>query len=97
MDINLLKPSRIEFVHNPGALLAVSDTQASKPQWLEYIYRTAHPVLVGCPQSWLSGLGRTCRMCLVFLIKLIRGLNLALAGPLQSSTIFFMSMLWTVV
>jgi hypothetical protein len=49
LDINLLKPSRIEFVHNPDALLAVSDTQASAPQWLEYIYRTAHPVLRWLP------------------------------------------------
>ncbi len=46
------------------------------------------------PQDILltSLLGRTCKMCLVFLIKLIRGQNLALAGLLQSLTIFFMSM-----
>ncbi len=42
--INLLKPSRIEFVLHPAPLLAMSDTQASAPQWLKYIYRTEHQV-----------------------------------------------------
>jgi hypothetical protein len=28
LDINLLKPSRIDFVHHPAPLLAMSDTQA---------------------------------------------------------------------
>ncbi len=49
MDINLLKPSRLEFVHEPAPLLAISDAQASTPKWLEYYkYRTAHPA-----HSWL--------------------------------------------
>ena len=93
MDINLLKPSRIEFVHNPDALLAVSDTQASAPQWLEYIYRTTHPVLRWLPTKLAEWIRENLqRMCWVFLIKPIRGLNLALAGLLQSSTISFMNM-----
>ncbi len=49
LDSNLLKPSRIEFVDKPAPLLAMSDTQASPPQWLEHIYRTAHPALCWLP------------------------------------------------
>jgi hypothetical protein len=37
--------SRLEFVHEPAPLSAMSDAQASPPKWLEYIYRTAHPAL----------------------------------------------------
>jgi hypothetical protein len=58
--INFLKPSRIEFFHEPASLLAKSDTQASAPQLLEYIYRTAHPVLRWLPTKlaeWLCGMG----------------------------------------
>ena len=57
LDVNLLKPSRIEFVHEPAPLLALSDTQASKPQWLEYIYRTAHPVLRWLPTKLAEWIG----------------------------------------
>jgi len=45
LDINLLKPCRIELVDEPAPLLCISDTQACPPKWLEYIYRTAHPIL----------------------------------------------------
>ena len=57
LDINLLRPSRIEFVHHPAPLLAMSGTQASKPQWLEYIYRTAHPVLRWLPTKLAEWIG----------------------------------------
>jgi hypothetical protein len=33
------------LVGKPAPLSSISDTQASPPKWLEYIYRTAHPVL----------------------------------------------------
>jgi hypothetical protein len=59
-DLTFLKPSRIEFVHEPAPLLATSDTQASAPQWLEYIYRTANQVLRWLPTKlaeWLCGMG----------------------------------------
>ena len=92
MDINLLKPSRIEFVHHPAPLLATSDTQASAPEWLEYIYRTAHPVLRWLPTKLAEWIGENLQDVLGFLTKQIRGQNLALAGLLQNSTIFFMSM-----
>jgi hypothetical protein len=67
-DINLLKPSRIEFVHHPAPLLAMSDTdtQASKPQWLEYIYRTAHPVLCWLPTKLAEWIGENLQDVLGF-------------------------------
>ncbi len=49
LDINrdLLKPtgSRVEFLQAPAPLLSVPDRDASSPKWLEYVYRTVHPVL----------------------------------------------------
>jgi hypothetical protein len=46
LDINLLKPSRIEFVQDPVPPLNLRVPEGfSSPQWLEYTYRTAHPVL----------------------------------------------------
>jgi hypothetical protein len=44
--VNLLKPSKIEFVQESAPLLAMSDAQVTSPQWLEYIYRAAHPALL---------------------------------------------------
>jgi hypothetical protein len=75
-DINFLKPSRIEFFHEPAPLLATSlalaDTQASAPQWLEYMYRTAHLVLccqwlptTGKLAEWLCGMGLRLRVSAV--------------------------------
>jgi hypothetical protein len=58
-DINFPKPSRIEFVHEPAPLLVKSDTHASAPQLLEYIYRTAHRFQFWLPTKlaeWLCGM-----------------------------------------
>jgi hypothetical protein len=66
LDINLLKPSRIEFVHHHAPLLAMSDTQASKPQWLEYIYRTAHPILCWLPTKLAEWIGENLQDVLGF-------------------------------
>jgi hypothetical protein len=57
LDINLLKPSRIEFVHEPAPLLAMSDAQTSTPKWLEYMYRTAHPALSWLPTKLTEQIG----------------------------------------
>jgi hypothetical protein len=57
LDINLLKPIRIELVDEPAPTLSISDTQASLPQWLEYIYRTAHPVLRWLPTKLAEWIG----------------------------------------
>jgi hypothetical protein len=35
----------------------MSDTQASKPQWLKYIYRTEHPVLHWLPTKLAEWIG----------------------------------------
>ncbi len=55
-DINLLKPSRIEFVLDPAPALPLLDG-ASPPKWLEYIYRTAHPDLRWLPMKLAEWIG----------------------------------------
>ncbi len=80
LDINLLKPTWIEFAEQPALSLSLPDGPNSPPKWLEYIYRTAHPFR---QQTWQSGLARTCRMSWNLSTKLIRGQSLAVAGPLQ--------------
>ncbi len=57
LDINLLKPRRLEFVHEPAPLLTMSDTQASLPKWLEYIYRKAHQALRWLPTKLAEWIG----------------------------------------
>jgi hypothetical protein len=47
LDINLLKPLRLEFPAQPLATqlsLPVVHRGSSPPDWLEYVYRTSHPV-----------------------------------------------------
>jgi hypothetical protein len=56
LDINLLKPSRIEFVQDPAPPLTVPEGFSS-PQWLEYTYRTAHPVLRWLPTKLAEWIG----------------------------------------
>ena len=43
-----------------------TDTQASKPQWLEYIYRTAHPVLCWLPTKLAEWIGENLQDMLGF-------------------------------
>ena len=57
LDINLLKPSRIEFRQEPGPQLTVPDQQAATVTWLEYVYRTAHPVLRWLPTKLAEWIG----------------------------------------
>ena len=57
LDLNLLKPSRIEFVHDPERPLTVPDGQESSPTWLEYVYRTAHPTLRWLPTKLAEWIG----------------------------------------
>ena len=56
LDINLLKPSRIEFVLDPVPPLTLPDG-AAPPKWLEYIYRTAHPTLRWLPTKLAEWIG----------------------------------------
>ena len=56
LDINLLKPSKIEFVHNPAPPLILPDG-ASPPKWYAYIYMTAHPALRWLPTKLAEWIG----------------------------------------
>jgi hypothetical protein len=66
LDINLLKPSRVELVDEPAPLLCISDTQACPPKWLEYIYRTAHPILRWLPTKLAEWIGENLQDVLGF-------------------------------
>jgi hypothetical protein len=57
LDINLLKPSRVEYLQNPAPILSAPDHDISSPKWLEYIYRTAHPVLRWLPTKLAEWIG----------------------------------------
>jgi hypothetical protein len=57
LDINLLKSSRIEFRQESGSQLTVPDQQAAFVNWLEYVYRKAHPVLRWLPTKLAEWIG----------------------------------------
>ena len=49
LDINLLKPSRIEFVQEPAPPLTLGEVQVPYPNRLEYVYRTVQSMLCLLP------------------------------------------------
>ena len=60
LDINLLKPSRIKFRDQdlaPKLALPVGHCSSSSPDWLEYIYRSSHPVLRWLPTKLAEWIG----------------------------------------
>ncbi len=58
LDINLLKPSRIaKFVQDPAPTLTLQDGPAFSVNWLEYVYRTAHPALCWLPTKLAELIG----------------------------------------
>ncbi len=57
LDINLLKPSRIEFAQDPAPSLSLQDGRQTTPKWLEYVYRTSHPVLRWLPTKLAEWIG----------------------------------------
>ena len=57
LDLNLLKPSRIEFLHDLECPLTVPDGIESSPTWLEYVYQTAHPALRWLPTKLAEWIG----------------------------------------
>ena len=57
LDINLLKPSRLEFAQDPSPSLSLPDGHLATPTWLEYVYRTAHPVLRWLPTKLAEWIG----------------------------------------
>jgi hypothetical protein len=61
LDINLLKPSRFDFVQGPAPLISLPDGSAAPPQWLEYEYRTEHPALCWLPTKLSEWIGENLR------------------------------------
>ncbi len=57
LDINLLKPTRIEFAENSAPTLSLPDGPLAPPKWLDYVYRTAHPVLRWLPTKLAEWIG----------------------------------------
>jgi len=69
LDINLLKPSRIEFQAPDSApLLALpyGHPSSASPHWLEYVYRTSHPVLRWLPTKLAEWIGENLQEALGF-------------------------------
>jgi hypothetical protein len=69
LDINLLKPSRLEFPdqeHTPKLALPDGHLSCSSPDWLEYIYRTGHPVLRWLPTKLAEWIGENLQEALGF-------------------------------
>ena len=62
LDINLLKPTRIEFAENPAPSVSLPDGHHSSPKWLEYVYRTAHPVLRWLPTKLAEWIGEELKL-----------------------------------
>ena len=59
LDINFLKPSRIEFAQDPAPAVTLPELEGAgeTPKWLEYVYRTAHPVLRWLPTKLAEWIG----------------------------------------
>ena len=69
LDINLLKPSRLEFQDQdiaPDVALPLGHRLCSSPDWLEYVYRTSHPVLRWLPTKLAEWIGENLQDALGF-------------------------------
>ncbi len=66
LDINLLKPTQIEFAVNLAPSLSLQDGPHSPPKWLEYVFRTAHPVLRWLPTKLAEWIGENLQDELAF-------------------------------
>jgi hypothetical protein len=69
LDINLLKPSRLEFQDQdlaPNLALPVGHRLCSFPDWLENIYRSSHPVLRWLPTKLAEWIGENLQEALGF-------------------------------
>ncbi len=55
--INLLKQTQLEFAENPAPSLSLPNGPPCPPKWLEYVYRTAHPVLCWLPTKLAEWIG----------------------------------------
>jgi hypothetical protein len=71
-DINLLKPSRLQFQeqdlapNGPNLALPVGHRSCSSLDWLEYIYRSSHPVLRWLPTKLAEWIGKNLQEPLSF-------------------------------
>ena len=69
LDINLLKPSRLEFQDQdlaPSLALPLGHHSCFSPDWLEYVYRTSHPVLRWLPTKLAEWIGKNLQESLGF-------------------------------
>ena len=69
LNINLLKPSRIELQGQgpaPAVALPSGHPSSSSPDWLEYVYRTGHPVLSWLPTKLAEWIGENLQEALGF-------------------------------
>jgi hypothetical protein len=57
LDINFLKPSRLEFAQDPAPIVTLPEGAAETPKWLEYAYRTVHPALRRLPTKLVEWIG----------------------------------------
>jgi hypothetical protein len=64
LDINLLKPGRVELQGQGQALY--HGRSSSSPDWLEYAYRTSHPVLRWLPTKLAEWIGENLQEALGF-------------------------------
>jgi hypothetical protein len=78
LDINLLTPSRIEFKFPaqdsvPHLALPHGHPSCSSPNWLEYVFRTSHPVLRWLLMKLAEWIGENLQGALGFPDKADRG------------------------
>jgi hypothetical protein len=69
LDINLLKPSRLNFQDQdlaPNLTLPVGHLLCASPDWLEYVYRSTYPILRWLPTKLAEWIGENLQEALGF-------------------------------
>jgi hypothetical protein len=82
LDLNLLKPARIEFAEDAVPSFSLPDGSPPPPRWLEYVYRTAHSALRWLQTKLAEWIGEILQEELGFPDKAISGQSLAEVGLL---------------
>ena len=57
LDVNFLKPSIVEFMQEQAPVVNLGEGQVPYQNWLEYVYRTAHPTLCWLPTKLAEWIG----------------------------------------
>ncbi len=91
LDMNFLKPSRLEFAQDPAHVVTLPEGAAETPKWLEYVYRTSHPALRLLPTKLAEWIDENLQNEMGFPDKADKR---AQAGLLLSSIISCKPMLW---